>query len=487
MTFTKPVLPGTAVTFIGQTVLSVPVNFAKTVAVLSTADWGPLKTVERFNSLAEFETAYGRNASAARTAVVQAFAGSAVTGAGGAGAVVFYRLGGSAAQKATHTFLNTAGSPASALTVTAKYEGAAGNLITISIEDDPNNSGSNDLLRVIYNGAQVEVYSYAQTDIATLASNLSFSQYVTATSLVTGTSLALTGSPVALTTGADGATLLTSDYTTALSALEFEEFGIITYDGTDSSVQTAFTTWVQSMADAFKPVRYVCGGAPGESTSTAIARSTAVPAATKHHVVNVGVGTYNDDLLGLQLGTAQLAPRVAGILAGRGETQSLTFADLGALHVVAGTGANTSQLQALRDGGVTAIRRVSSPNTELKISQGVTTFTTATVDPSRPYAIFSEPRMVGVMDDFIRTVRQWADDNIIGDTTVTDGTRAAVRGFIQGLLNDMVAAGIILPDPTPFVRTPVPTDPSLLDTIPFEFGFTFARTVDNVIGVGQVL
>jgi hypothetical protein len=483
-TFTKPDLPGTAVSFIGQTILNVPPGFQDTVAIMETADTGPIRTPAQFNSLAEFEAVYGRNASPARTAVVQAFAGGALDGQGGAGSVIFSRLAGTAAAVATASFTNT--TPAAALSVSALYPGTAGNAISISVEDDPAQSSTGDLIRVLSNGAEVERYNYAQTDIAGLVASINaLSRYITATSTITGVALTLTGTPTLLTGGNDGSTLLTADYVAGLSSLEYQEFGIITYSGIDSTVVAAYVAWVRTQIEQFRPVVLVIGGAAGENVTTAIARSTAVDTVVKPHVVNVGVGTYTDDLLGLTLSTAGIAARVAGILASRGEGQSLTYADLGSLHVVAGTGGTLSQLRQLRDNGVTSLRRVSGGQADLKISQGVTTFISKT-EPTRPYAIFSEPRMVRVMDNFIREMRLWSDENIIGDTTVVDNTRAAVRGYAQKLLDALLDRGIILPGPKPYVRTPIVADVNLADSIPFEFGWMFARTTNFVIGNGLV-
>ena len=41
-------------------------------------------------------------------------------------------------------------------------------------------------------------------------------------------------------------------------------------------------------------------------------------------------------------------------------------------------------------------------------------------------------------------------------------------------------------DVAPFIRTPVLSDPDLASSIPYEFGWRFARTTKNVIGHGQV-
>lgn len=485
MPFTKPVLPGTAVDFTGIETVAILPGYADTVAVISTGTWGPEATAKEYTSFSAFEADFGRDASPLRTAVAQAFYGGGVTGLAGAAAVIAYRAVGSSGAAASKVVQNTAGTPANALTLTALYKGTTGNELSYTIEDDPAVSG-NDLLRVFFQGVEVERFSYVETDVVALAAAINAqSNYVSATETATGSALAAAASPVAFAGGDSGSTLTTADYSAALAALEFEEFGILAYDGVDDNVRAVIYAWLETMIDEYRPVIYVDGGAASETVQDALDRAAAVPAAVQDHVVTVGVGQYDDDLLGGTLSTAQLAPRVAGILAARGLASSLTFADLGGLHVVSGTGPTLSQLRTLRDNGVTAIRRVSSPISELKISQGVTTFTSSTT-VGKPLDIFSDPRLIRVMDGFIRDMRAWGDDNIVGDTTVTDTTRAAVRGYAQGLIDGYIADGVVLPLPKPTVTTPIPSDPNLADTIPFEFTWTFARTTNNVIGSGAV-
>jgi hypothetical protein len=102
--------------------------------------------------------------------------------------------------------------------------------------------------------------------------------------------------------------------------------------------------------------------------------------------------------------------------------------------------------------------------------------------------VFSDPRLVRVMDLFIRTVKEWSDENIVGDTTVTDDTRDAVRSFASGEIDRLIQRGLVLPEdkslniPAPFVSTPKTTD----DTVPFDFGWQFARTTNYVFGFGRI-
>jgi hypothetical protein len=105
--------------------------------------------------------------------------------------------------------------------------------------------------------------------------------------------------------------------------------------------------------------------------------------------------------------------------------------------------------------------------------------------------VFSEPRHVRIMDIFIRGMREWADDVVIGDLPVNADTRATVRGEAGRRIDSLRDRGLILTTvdgaiADPFVNTPVPNDPGLLDAVLFEFGWQFARTANYVIGQGRV-
>jgi hypothetical protein len=97
------------------------------------------------------------------------------------------------------------------------------------------------------------------------------------------------------------------------------------------------------------------------------------------------------------------------------------------------------------------------------------------------------------MDLFIRRMKLWGDENIVGDTTVTDDSRASVRAQGNKELEKLKDEGLILPEdktaeppvPAPFIATPLP-EVGLLDAIPFNFGWQFARTANYIIGNGVV-
>jgi hypothetical protein len=489
-TWVKPELPGTSIRIVGETVQTISPSFSDVVAVPAPFSWGPVGFAPAsvdggqpglYTSFAQFEGDYGSSDTPGHRAVLQAFQGMGLPGQGGAGGVLVYRMAASGAAVATRSATNTSSAPA--LRLDAKYKGTDGNLISYSVGPDPRD-GAQDMLRILFRGAEVERYVYAKTDITALvtAINVRPSSYVVATMLATGVALAVQAGQ-ALTSGADGDTLTSAEWLDALDALEFKQFSLLApYNLTDPSIRASLLAWVQQQEAANRPVMVVVGGAAGETLATAITRSQAM---ADPHVVNFGVGTYHDSLLNRDLSTAELAPRIAGVLAARGLKSALTFADLAGLTVVGSTGAASDELAAAKNAGVTVLGQSESGDSELHVVWGVTSFTSKT-DPARPYAYFSEPRLVRLNDIFIRRMRQWANSFVVGDLPVNNDTRDAVRTEGRNIIEEFRRDGLLDDSPEPFIRTPISNDPSLRDAILFEFGWQAAYTTNFVIGMGRV-
>jgi len=478
----KPIIPGTRITFSGAEPLRIEPSFAEVVAIPLVHDWGPDNAPTLCTSFAEFTAIFGDSDTAGRTAVAGAFDGEGLEGAGGAGGVIVHRMATAAAAKATRTLNNTAGVPAAGLILTAKHKGTRGNDISVSIADDPR-VVNNDLLKILFKGTEVERYSYPQATptVARDAINLK-SSYVVASAAVDGFSLALTAGS-ALTGGLSGDTVTSVEWLAALDALEFGQFSVLVgYNLTDAAIIQSLLTFVRAQEEANRPIMAVVGGATNETVATAVLRSDGL---NDPHVVNIGAGTYHDSLLGKDLSTAQIAPRVAGVLAARGEEKSLDKAKLARLTAVAGS--NTPAVDEIAtaiNGGVTVLTRASHPLSDIEILRGITSFKTAN-EVARPLDVFSDPRMVRVMDFFVREMRQWGDDIVIGNLPVNDDTRAVVRGEGRRRIDELEERNLIVTG-SGYINVDPPTNPALFDSIPFEFGWVFRHTARYVLGYGKV-
>lgn len=500
MTMLKPVVPGTVLRFIGESIPRVEPSASDTVAIPIVHDSGPIGSdpvgtsgreggMQLCNSFSEFTEIFGDSDTAGRTAVAGAFAGQNMPGKPGAGAVLVYRMAGAGKAKATLAVKNTAA--AEALKLTARYYGVRGNSLSIVIDVDPSNA-ARERLRILYKGATAETYLYAKTNVKQLVEAINVtSKLVAATEVATGTALKTTTGE-SLVGGNSGETLTALQHLEALEAIEYKPFSIIApFQMETVELLNTYLSWVKVQEEANRPVILVIGGGSADTLAEAITRTNTCESA---HVVNFGVGVYHDDLLNKDLNTAQLAPRMAGILASRGKKSSITFAEIGGLHVVGNSAPSSDEVKTAVQSGVCVLMHATSPEAELHIAKGVTTMT-STSRTAEPLEIFGDPRLVRIMDLYIRDMKEWGDKIVIGSLPVNDDTRATVRGKARELQDALLGDGLILPGgevlggvevPKPFVTVNPPTDPGYLDTVPYQFGWQFARTTNAILGEGRV-
>lgn len=472
--------PGTKIDFVAERQPVVLPSFSETVAVAITHDWGPIDQPALCTSFDDYIAKFGDSDTPGRLAVAQAFSGQRLLGAAGAGGVVVERMaltsGGGQATASSVVIQNTA--PAAAITLTAKYKGAYGNRLSYVTRDDPTNAARN-ILEIRLDGVVRERFYYTDTDITDLAAQITAgSSYVVPSAVTSGTALAVS-SGASLAGGTDGAALTATEWTRGMVALESQVWSIFApFDLTDGSIQASVVAWIQGLVAAGKPVMAVMGGSVFDSMGLAIARSAAW---NEPHVINLGQGVYQDTVLNKGVTTSTLAPRIAGVLAARGDDRSLTFAKLGGLSIVSNAPANDVIAQGIEN-GVTVLSAAASVDAPTKIERGITSFVSRN-DPVRSYKVHSDPRLVRLMDNFQRGMQEWGDDKVIGNSTVTDNTRAAVRGEAARRIQSLEDRGLIVPD-TGFVN--VTADPNIPDSVPFEFGWIFTQTSNYIRGRGRV-
>jgi hypothetical protein len=450
-----------------------PPGLGGIVALAFTGDWGPEETPTLLRSFQDYRAAFGDSITTqGYRAVRQAFQGEGLPGFGGAGAVLAYRMTGSAGAKATHVFQNT--TPAAAITINAKYPGTRGNAINITVQDQAGVQSPEQDEFIVYDGAtEVERYVYTDTDIASLVSQINAkSQWLSAVQTVTGVALAYVAN-VALTGGNDGSTLIAGDYTTMMSALEVERFSVLSFEcPADNSIITSLGVWGKNARANGKRFRTVIGGALDEDATTAIARSLLL---NDPGFINVGGGSVTDAVLGV-LSTAQLAPRVAGIVAARGEARGLTYARFAGTTLRVGL----TDVDILRayDGGVVALARDSNLDAPLRIEKGVNTYTTTT-NVAKPLSIFRVPKFVATMDGIQMDLTEFGEQEVIGKMPVSASTRSFVRSEISQMMTQREAAGIIQPGWTVDVDTDPPATPQD-DFMQFIIGLTFGRSTEQI-------
>lgn len=485
-TVTLPENEGTYITLVGQRTVRPTASVAQTVAIPIVADWGPLGSDEivKSETFGEYESVHGDSDTPGRDAVLGAFVGTGVEGMAAAGAVKSYRMATDDAAASTQTLKNTKEAPENALKLTAAYTGERGDRISVAVAADPADE-TKARFTVMFDGVRKESYSYAKTNITELAAKLTANSSLipNAEALKTGTALATTAGK-ALEGGDNGDTLTATEWLAATEALEFEDFSVfVPYDLTDPAIIASLYSWTQSQANEMRPVFSLFGGPQGEELTDGIERAREVE---DPHVIAVGGGDFHDAFLDKDISSSQLAPRIAGILAGLGEGNSLLNVPVSGLKQIGTTLIAPDEQHMATENGLTVFRRTTIPEAELVIANGVTTFTDET-NPAMPLELFSDPRIVRVGDLFIRRMKEWGDRNIVGPTTVTEETEAAVRDRGQKELEVLVERGLALPgktpDEKPFFRI---LDNGGKPAIVFEFGFLYAKTTKWLIGLGKV-
>lgn len=473
----RPKLPGAYVNFEALPQSSVPPSVGSVVAIPFTHDWGPMDRAVRVDSLGEFKSVYGPSEDTpGYKAVKQAFQGEGVTGRGGAGQVVAVRIGGSAAAKSSRVLQNT--TPAAALTLTALYEGTYGDDLRVTIQDYASDAAKDELI-LLLGSVELERYVYANTDVNDLAAQINAtSEWVSAVANISGVALG-TIANAAFTAGNDGGTLVAGDWTAMLTLLEVERFSVFApFDMTDTGIVASIKAWAQTLNTQGKRFMTVLGGALNETVTTAVTRAASL---NDENFVTVGVGSVEDDELGI-LSTSQLAPRIAGVIAQRGEAMSLTYARLAGLTIVVGP--SLANVLTAYDGGVVVLGRDSNVEAPVRIEKGVTTYTT-TSNVQKPKTIFSDPKFVRTMQALEGEITEWAETYVIGQLQVNQKTREAVIGEMMARLKRREELGVIQAGWSVEVdRNPAPSDDDTF--IALLYGIKFGRSVEQVFNTIRV-
>lgn len=448
-----------------------------TVLIPFTHTWGPSEQIVELNSFGEFLAVYGRGSlpgvyTEGYKAAHDAFRGEGFGGRQGAGKVLAYRMVGTSAAKASRVIQNT--TPANAITLTARYDGSKGNDLLVQVVANSADSATyNDL--VIFDGTiEIERWRHAKTDITGLVAAINAaSNWVTATQTITGVALGIQGSPVAFTGGDSGTTLLAGDWTALMAAADPWRFSLLAPANlTDSSILASLVVWSQGQNTSGKRFLTVVGGAAGESVATAVTRSGTI---NDPNFVNLGGGTYTDSEFG-DLSTAQLAPRVAGILAAAGEAQSITFKRFAGLTIKLGS--TSTEIVSGLTGGVVTIARDSHPEAPVRLEKGLTTFTSQ-ADSARPYSIYSNPKFVRTMHGLELELTEFSEIYVIGRLPVNDSTREYLVGQMAARLDAREAAGVIQAGWTVQIdQDPPPSDDDEFIALVYSVGF--GRSLEQV-------
>lgn len=229
---------------------------AKTNVVLMFGQFerGP-STIESIGSVGELYEAYGNN---------NAFTGMTALRNKKFGTLKLCRVVASDAVKGTKTFPNA--TPASAITFTAKFKGAYGNGIKVTIAAG-SSTGKKYTIQDTNANAVLPIEIYDNVLIANIVDEATFadSKLVDVT-VVLDTSEPANASATALTSGSDG-TVADSDYQTAIALAEVEAVANLVFIDSYNATRNGY---LKAHAAATQDKMVIVCGAESDSVATAI-------------------------------------------------------------------------------------------------------------------------------------------------------------------------------------------------------------------------
>ncbi|WP_199615547.1 phage tail sheath subtilisin-like domain-containing protein [Paenibacillus alkalitolerans] len=392
------------------------------VAVLFTASWGPLATVQTLEGgVEEVESLYISGGTIETPKEV--FRGNALR-------VLAFRLGTGGA-KATVTLNDGATTPVNIVKVDAKYVGTVGNQIKITVRDSLSETGKREIL--VYQDTTLRerfTYTAGAYEAQALVDAVANSNWITASKLAVGDGSLATVTNQALTGGSDP-TVSGTEYSAGLTAVEALEFNVLVTDSESAAIHATVQTYVDRVRNEGKRTL----GVVGEPTSVALAtRITNSKAFNDAAIVYAGNGfkSANGNIEGYKA-----AARVAGMVASGAITDSLTHTVVSGGTDIVGALTNAEVEQAINSGMLVFTFNASK---QVQIEYGINTLVTPAADQDAGWKKIRRVRTRDFLIDSI--VRTW--DPLIGKVNNTPDGRATLIAAGQGIINEMISIGALL-------------------------------------------
>ena len=310
--------------------------------------------------------------------------------------VLLYRPAASSGAAASATI--------SPLTVTAKYQGARGNDISVIITEltDPADTFT---VQTLVAGTIMDTQTVRTADELVPNDWVEFSG--------TGALTATASTP--LTSGADG-TVSATAYSSYLTAIEPYKFDVMIYDGTDPTVQAAMESFIQRIADeAGQYAQLVASGLTNPDS---------------RFVINVESGATLED--GTALTPAQVCWWAGGALAGAQYNESLTYAQYPGAVSVSPVMTNAEYEEALQSGEFVLF----ADNGVVKVEQDINSLVTYTEDIGR---VFHKNRVMRLCNTIANDLYAQFSANFIGQVNNNEDGRSRFKTVIVGYLMDIQA------------------------------------------------
>ncbi|MFB9277400.1 phage tail sheath family protein [Cohnella cellulosilytica] len=430
----KPVLPGFYMTFQAAAAAAIQPGARGTAVVPVRAHWGPVNGFVEIASEAEAAKEFSRSEADGATA----YRTIRLALLGGAKKVIAYRLAASGAAASELTLADTAGTPADVLKLTAKHPGARGNDFKVTVQANAVDAEKKDL-KLFEGTTLLRTFTFDGDSIQAAADAVngdSGNLWIAAEKLAEGSGTLANVSGASLSGGDSGISGLTNaDYLDALAAFETQDFNVVALDGvSDASLHASVSAWVSRLRNEGKGIVAVLGGTAADDTAAdAVAKAIARSASLNHEgIVNVGTGAKLGDAV---YSSAQVAAYVAGLIAGQGLSQSVTYAP-SPFEDVTRRWTRAEQEQAVRGGVFLLVH----DGRLVKALRGINSLVTLREGQNNPW---KKIRTIRVMDSINSDLQRTAEDSYIGKVNNSEEGRLALISACKQYMQSLAQAGVI--------------------------------------------
>ncbi len=428
------VRPGFYINFQSAALAQISAGTRGVVAIPVKANWGPVRQFVEITSEKELIDTYTESTTNGATAYISIK--FALLGA--PNKVLGYRLADASAAKASITLRDTAATPANVLTLTTKYE--TDRPFKITVRDNVVDANKYDI--VLYEDTKLlYVFTFDKgasvVDNAVAAiNNYAGNKWITASKIAAGNSTLELVTSQPFTGGNSGISGITNiDYTNALADFEGITFNVLTLDGiSDSALQTSVRAWVDRVRDEGKKVIAVMGGSAADDQDIIIGNARSV-GFNHEAIVNVVVGGILD---GISYSSAEIAPYIAGLIAGQRLNESITYYAT-PFEDVTKRLTNSEIIAALQAGSLVLV----NDGEKVTIEQGINTLTSLSEGQNNQW---KKIRAIRVMDAINDDLLKSARDSYIGKVTNNDDGKVALISACKQYMEKLAADDIIMPD-----------------------------------------
>lgn len=392
----------------------------------AVADWGPVATKVNITSPVEVNKYLGTNAaSVPRRAILEALNQGAKT-------IQFYRLATGSAAASAVTLNDGAGTPAAALTITAKYPGLFGDTLKAAVVTNVANAGLRDV--EIYEGTiKRETFTGADNDEIVADFAAKGSNYVVVAQAGTANRVPANIVAQPLTGGNSGSSVTSTEYVAALVAAQDALFSVLVTDTTDTAIQATIRTWVNDSRAGGNRVRAVVAAAAGLNYAGLTAQAQALNSEGVTYLAN---GYIKPD--GIVRDAVEVGVSLAAAMAVQ-DTQSITRYVFPDVDDISKRFSSTE----IGTGLVNGILFLTYDGSKVFVEQGLNTLQVGSqVAPKSKD--WRKIRYIAIQDEFVQRASIKLGDNFIGKVSNDVRGRQEAVNQVQVVLDEMAQERLLL-------------------------------------------